>query len=124
MLTLINLLAHSYQKDSIYLLSTSLDNIKIPFINLDNIDQNDTDISIDRLVQDLYNKHINLDYNWAQPRLLDIDMFRSDENIVQTHIYYACYIPYTTTLNNASWLLGDEILPYSKILRKALLCSK
>lgn len=123
MLTLINLLAHSYSKDSIYLLSLNSDTIKFPSINLDSL-AGELEKTAEDLVRDLYNKHINLDYNWAQPKLLDIDIFQNEQKLIQTHVYYSCYIPHSTSLTSSHWVVGDEILPYSKILRKALLCSK
>jgi hypothetical protein len=123
MLTLINLLAHSYNKDSIYLLSLNADAIKFPSINLDSLEGN-IEQTTDDLIRELYNKHINLDYNWAQPKLLDVDIFKNEQGIVQTHIYYSCYIPHSTPLARSYWVVGDGILPYSNILRKALLCSK
>lgn len=124
MLTLINLLAHSFNEGSLYLLSIDSETMRLPSLNLDSLVDKTKEVSVDDIVKGLYNKYIDLDYNWAQPKLLDIDIFYSEKEILQTHIYYSCYIPYSTKLNNSSWTIGDSILPHSQILRKALLCSK
>jgi hypothetical protein len=122
MLTVINLLAHSCKNQSIYLLSVSPDSIKFPSINLDTLKPT-KDISVKKIIEKLYSQHIVLDYNWAQPKLLDIDMFLSEEELLQTHIFYSCYIPYDTTIKDSSWVIADDLIPYSNILKKALLCS-
>jgi len=126
MLTLINLLAHSFNEGSLYLLSVDSETMRLPSLNLDSLTDKDKtkEISVNEIVKGLYDKYIDLDYNWAQPKLLDIDIFYSEQKILQTHIYYSCYIPYATRLNSSSWIIGDSILPHSQILRKALLCSK
>lgn len=121
MLTLIDLLVHSYENQSIYLLSTNTNSIKLPSINLDKIEDKNN-IDIDFLIKQLYDKYINLDYNWTKPSLLDIDLYQSQEDILQTHIYYSCYVPHSTVLLSGNWMIADEILPHSKILKKALLC--
>lgn len=118
MLTLTNLVCCSINQKSAYALSLYQDKIRLPSINLDTVTINDS-TSIEGLIKNLFEKHISIDFDWAKPKLIDIDIYTND-NVTQTHIYYGCYIPYKTILSDSYWVLIDDMIPHSKVLRKVL----
>lgn len=119
MLTRINLICHSYNHSSIYLLSLEQFELKIPHYNIIQNNQ-ENDFSLDTILKDLFCKYINIDYAWSKPSLLDVDIFKSDDDVLQTHIYYSAYVPYSTSIFNTYWYLADDIVSRSRILGKIL----
>jgi hypothetical protein len=119
MLTRINLLCHSYNHSSLYLLSLEQFELKIPHYNIVQNNQ-DENFSLDSTLKDLFCKYINIDYTWSRPSLLDVDIFKSDDNILQTQIYYSSYVPYATSIFNSYWYLADDMVCRSRILGKIL----
>jgi hypothetical protein len=119
MLTLTNLICCSIYQKSAYVLSCDKEQIKFPSLNLDNVNIDETTVAED-LIKSIFEKYISLDFNWAKPKLTDIDIYTSQDGVSQTHIYYSCYIPYRTVINDSYWVIADDMLAHSKLLRKAL----
>jgi len=118
MLTRINLIAYSYEHTSSYIVSTKNDLLIIPHFDIAE-DTYKEDRSVSNVLKDIFNKHIDLDYSWSSPKLIDVDIFKSEDGLLQTHIFYSCYIPHKTKISGY-WFLADNLLLNSKILQKAL----
>ena len=86
----------------------SLDNDKLvlPFIKLQ------YDITIDKILEQIYTQHIHLDSSWIIPRLTACV---EDKNTIT--VLYECMIPLDTTLSKAYWIplykcTNNSLSPY------------
>lgn len=117
----IELLVYSAKNNSLYLLSTSEDELSFPAIDISNLNPVKLmDRGKEFFIQELFAKHVHLDYRWVNLKLIDYDV-ASDGTDISTRIFYSCMIPFDTSLRDCFWINADNLFKTSAILKKILL---
>lgn len=96
--------------DSISLVSTKEEALALPQIDISSLNPKKNNINLQSITKFIFEKYVNLNFDWTQPKLIDIDlMYQEDLNLSTTAIYYGIYVPDNVILNNSYWL---DIKPY------------
>lgn len=106
----------------LYIVSFDLSKVEQCFVSLDSnkfiplsIEINENNhISIENILQQIFEEHINLGFGWVDIKL--IDAFKSLDTM---HITYACSIPPNSPLKNA-YYVSKNISIIDRLARKAL----
>jgi hypothetical protein len=110
-------------KDSINIISNQNDLLLLPQIDISTLDPKKHNLDLESTVQLLFERCVNLDFNWSKPKLLNIELIYDEEaDCTTTAIYYGIYVPDNTKLmNNCYWIDIKPYIGYYETLRK-LVC--
>jgi len=123
MLKIVNIefILYSNNEENFCLLSTDSDSLVLPNITFHNIDPVKLmDRTKEFFIEQTFSKYVSLDYKWANLRLLDCDIQSDGENIY-THIFYGCFVPRHSITKDAFWIVSNDLLKTSKIIKKILI---
>lgn len=97
--------------DVINVISKEENSLSLPQIDVSDLNPKKHDISLDTIIKILFNKSVNLNFSWAKPKLLNIELIYDEENdTTTTAIYYGIYIPNNVQLNDRCYWI--DIKPY------------
>lgn len=109
--------------DIINIISKDKDSLLLPQIDVSDLNPKKHDINLDTIVKILFNKTVNLNFSWAKPKLLNMELVYNEENdTTTTAIYYGIYVPNNVQLiNNSYWVDIKPYVGHYETLRK-LVC--
>lgn len=111
-----------FSDDTITLVSIDKESLILPQVDVSSLNPKKNNIDLQSITKLLFEKYVNLNFNWTKPKLLDIDLvYEQESNTSTTVIYYAIYIPHSTMLNNAYWIDAKQYVGHYDTLRK-LIC--
>ena len=117
----IELILYTVSEDNFCILSSNQDSLILPKIEIDKIDSVKLmDRKKEFFIEKLFCEYVSIDYKWANLKLLDCDIQSDGENIY-THIFYGCFIPKYNITSNGFWIISNDLLKTSEIIKKALL---
>lgn len=117
MLTQIDIIIYSIDKENIYILSSDNDNYILPNIPISEPTIDISNLDKEYYIYNLISKYTNIDPKWTNLKLIDIELYYN--NILTTHIYYGCYVPYVAK-TNGYWIAMDKNTINNKIIKKIL----
>jgi len=112
----------SMTNDSINIISNNKDSLMFPQIDISTLNPKKHNINLDSILKLLFEKSINLNFEWSRPKLLNIELSYDEEsNTAITAIYYGIFIPNNTALVNSYWIDIKPYVAHYDTLRK-LIC--
>jgi hypothetical protein len=118
MSTQIDIVIYSIDKENIYILSSDDQNHTLPNIPICEQNIDISNLNIEYYIYNLISKYTNIDPKWANPKLIDIEIYNNN-NILSTHIYYSCYVP-NVSKKSGYWIAMDKNTINNKIIKKIL----
>lgn len=108
--------------ESIVLVSSDKESLVLPQIDISSLNPKKHNINLQSIIKSIFEKYINLNFDWTKPKLLNIELsYEEESNTSTTVIYYGIYIPNNTLLNNSHWIDVKPYIGHYDTLRK-LIC--